>query len=44
MEEPFDSSEYFLTNFRFHPEQYVDSAWHTIHVDGFSILAIEKLH
>lgn len=43
-EVPFDSSEYFLTNFRFHPEQYVDSAWHRIRVDGFTILSIVKLH
>ncbi|MEO5674384.1 MAG: glycosyltransferase family 39 protein [Chitinophagales bacterium] len=43
-EMPYDSSEYFITNFRFHPDQYKDSAWHTIKVNDFTILAIEKLH
>jgi hypothetical protein len=38
-----DSCDYFLTNFRDNPEQYTDSAWHTIRVNNFSILAIEKL-
>jgi hypothetical protein len=41
-EMPFSSSEYFLTNFRFNPEQYTDSAWNTIRVNGVTILAIEK--
>jgi hypothetical protein len=41
-EMPFSSSEYFLTNFRFNPEQYTDSAWNTIRVNGITILAIEK--
>ena len=44
MEVPFDSAEYFLTNFRFHPEQYTDSAWHAVRVSDFIILAIEKIH
>ncbi|HYV91114.1 MAG TPA: hypothetical protein VE978_05000 [Chitinophagales bacterium] len=40
----FDSADYFLTNFRFYPEQYTDTAWHTVRVNNFTILAIEKLH
>lgn len=42
LEVPFDSCQYFLTNFRFHPEQLGDSAWYEIRVNDFSILAIEK--
>ena len=38
-----DSCNYFLTNFRFHPDSYMDSAWYIIRVN-FSILAIEKVH
>ncbi len=42
-EMPYDSCKYFLTNFRFKPESYVDSAWHIIRVNNYSIIAIEKL-
>lgn len=44
IEVPFDSCQYFLTNFRFHPQQYADSAWYALKVEGVTILAVEKLH